>query len=804
MLEGHDQERQEWERVREELQQRLRAAEEKGRANAAVGERLQEAFARQLEFVEELSVERAKLRTLLKDGQDQQRLVDEESARRIDLEEKLRWSDTKQKQLSKDLEQLRASELGERHEQTNEQIESIQGPTDIPPGAGSVANPDSQSPLAVQSLPEIVQQHLDIPSAIGEKNRLQLVQGSTGSTGSTGDAGDGGSIAEDDPGSISRDIGPAQSGQRGSELERVDVEAQLHGVEDRYRQVLVKHNKERSHWEKCLRDLEQKLRLEREQRNAIEIRLANAEEVQATLEAKNVEERSKWEEALSKEEGLRRRDQERLQSLGTELSTEQQRYKGLVEDYGRTSERLDATFRDMEEEKAERARVCQLLHETEARYEKLNAQRTENFQQLLHNELCKAKQESEASLRIVEARHQEEIGQLKGELDRSKVDYDQQLSRQRESREGLENQIRVVQEQYDRLVKSETFGFAITTLEGRIIRCNDTLGSLLGYSGAESLMRNLHQCDLNDWLARADHRQQLQEAENTMHAEACLRRCDGRAIWLSESAKLHSADDAGTAPHVERIFIDVTEKHHLQDLLFRGRRMEALGRFATATVENFSDLLTSMSSYGDLLVERLDRDHPLWNQAEQHRDMVHRANGLAQQLLSFSRKLDRSPELIEINGVLENMEGILQRLVGTGIEFRQSLDSRAGLISADPQELEQIVSTVTMNARDALSAGGSLTVETQLIEHDPYGSAVAADIPSGPYVLLSITASGFGVQPARNSHALEGMIECSGGFLEVSSDEETGTCFGVYLPRVESGSANRRPSPDPTSCSKSP
>ena len=369
-----DQERQEWEKVREELQQRLRVAEEKGRANAALGERLQEAFARQLEFVEELSVERAKQRTLLNDARDQQRLVDEESARCIDLEEKLRWSDAKQRQLSKDLEQLRASELGERvaHEQTNEQTESIQGPTDIrDPGAGSAARPDSQLPLAAQSLLEA-----DIPSAVGAKNYLQLVQGAPEAT----DAGDGGSMAGDDAGSISRDIALDQDGRRGSEREAVDVEARLHGVEDRYRQVLVKHNKERSHWEKCLRDLEQKLRLGQDQRNVIGVKLANAEEVQATLEAKNEEERSKWEEALRKEEGLRRQDQEHLQSLGTELSTEQERYKGLVEDYRRTSERLDSTFRDMEEEKAERARVCQFLHETEARYEKLNAQRTENFQ----------------------------------------------------------------------------------------------------------------------------------------------------------------------------------------------------------------------------------------------------------------------------------------------------------------------------------------------------------------------------------------------------------------------------------------
>ena len=269
-------------------------------------------------------------------------------------------------------------------------------------------------------------------------------------------------------------------------------------------------------------------------------------------------------------------------------------------------------------------------------------------------------------------------------------------------------------------------------------------------------------------------------------------------------------------PSVQRALREVeehAERQRAEDALeqsekqFRqAQKMEAVGRLAGGIAHDFNNLLTVIMGYSQVLSTELGPQHPLRSKIEETQKAGERAAGLIRQLLAFSRKQSMDPKVLRLNTVVTNLEGMLRRLIGEDIRLVTKLDPGDGRVRADQAQLEQVLMNLVVNARDAMPKGGILTLETAQVELTRSPVYHLRPLAPGPYVKLSVTDTGCGMDRQTQSHIFEpffttkeegkgsglglstvfGIVTQCGGGIDVGSRVGHGTKFDVYLPSIES------------------
>jgi two-component system, cell cycle sensor histidine kinase and response regulator CckA len=197
---------------------------------------------------------------------------------------------------------------------------------------------------------------------------------------------------------------------------------------------------------------------------------------------------------------------------------------------------------------------------------------------------------------------------------------------------------------------------------------------------------------------------------------------------------------------------------------------------------------------------------PMRADVEEIRHAGVRAADLTKQLLMFSRKQVIEPKVLDMNEVLSSVEKMLQRVLGEDIELTFVAGAALGRVRADPGSIEQVIMNLAVNARDAMSVGGRLTVETANVVLDEEHAKNHLGAKPGPYVMLSVTDTGCGIDKPTLVRIFEpffttkekgkgtglglstvfGIVQQSGGNVWVYSEPGIGTTFKIYLPRIES------------------
>ena len=275
---------------------------------------------------------------------------------------------------------------------------------------------------------------------------------------------------------------------------------------------------------------------------------------------------------------------------------------------------------------------------------------------------------------------------------------------------------------------------------------------------------------------------------------------DGTVRWLSGDGRFLRGPDGALLRGIG-ISRDVTELRALDEQYRQAMKMEAVGRLASGVAHDFNNLLTVILGFTEFVTADAGLASQHANDLAEVIKAAQSASTLTRQLLAFSRQQVLHAAPLDLNQLLTEMTGMLGRLIGEDIEVQLALAPRISLVIADQSQLEQVVMNLVVNARDAMTGGGRLTVETKDCSLDR-SFLDEERVEAGRYVMLGITDTGCGMSPETRRRLFEpfyttketgkgtglglsttyGIIKQSGGHIEVESELGRGTTFKVYLP----------------------
>jgi PAS domain S-box-containing protein len=369
-------------------------------------------------------------------------------------------------------------------------------------------------------------------------------------------------------------------------------------------------------------------------------------------------------------------------------------------------------------------------------------------------------------------------------------------------RDSLEREASA-RERYQELFENANDMVFTCDLDGHFTSLNKAGRRMVGCDLPDVLRMNLGQILAPEYSALA--REMLQDASEegprTYEVEIVTRR-DGR---LRVDLGTTLIERAGKPPEVQGIGRDITRHRRLEDQLRHAQKMEAAGRLAGGVAHDFNNLLTVISGFGQLVLGRLESTDPKYPHLSEILKAADRGATLTRQLLAFSRQQVLQPQVLDLNVTLANIDRMLRHLIGEDVELSIVPGPALGRVKADPGEIDQVILNLAVNARDAMPHGGRLTLQTENVNLDEARAAGHYPIRPGQYVLLTVSDTGSGMDAETQKHIFEpffttkeqgkgtglglatvhGIVHQSGGYIYVYSELGNGSCFKIYLPRVD-------------------
>ncbi len=346
---------------------------------------------------------------------------------------------------------------------------------------------------------------------------------------------------------------------------------------------------------------------------------------------------------------------------------------------------------------------------------------------------------------------------------------------------------------------------AILIIEGEtFVDCNEATVRMLRYESREQVLET-HPAQLSP-PTQPDGRDSYEKA-NEMIALA-FQKGSHRFEWEHVRANgevfpvevLLTAVQRGDERILHVVWRDITERKQLEAHLRQSQKMEAIGKLAGGIAHDFNNLLVAIICHSELLHEALADRPELQEQVDEIRKAGDRAAALVRQLLTFGRKRELMPRVIDLNVVLGEMHKLLRRLIGEHVQLSTVLDDEPVLVMVDPVQVEQVAINLATNARDAMPRGGTLTIAVRRTVVSE--GAGPPELEPGPYAVLAVSDTGVGMDEATAQRAFEpffttkelgagtglglstvyGIARQSGGTVQVSSRPGGGTTMEVLLP----------------------
>jgi signal transduction histidine kinase/ActR/RegA family two-component response regulator len=290
-------------------------------------------------------------------------------------------------------------------------------------------------------------------------------------------------------------------------------------------------------------------------------------------------------------------------------------------------------------------------------------------------------------------------------------------------------------------------------------------------------------------LRESEHRAQQALRETTLNLQRLNEELEQRV--RDRTAELVQANEALTMRLLDRDKA-LEALRQSEEQLRHAQKMEAVGTLAGGVAHDFNNLLQVIDGYAELALADLGQVHPLRESLEAIRRAGQKGAALTRQLLAFSRRQVLAEEIVDLNALVREMEKFCRRVVEADIRLVLVLAPDLGPVKADPNQMEQVIMNLVVNARDAMPQGGTLTLETR--NRGPWvtfsvtdtGTGMAAEV-LGRIFEPFFTTKGIGKGTGLGLSTALGIVEQSGGSLDVQSGPGLGTTFMVTLPRAAAG-----------------
>jgi PAS domain S-box-containing protein len=385
-----------------------------------------------------------------------------------------------------------------------------------------------------------------------------------------------------------------------------------------------------------------------------------------------------------------------------------------------------------------------------------------------------------------------------------------------EAREGLRRSDANLRTLFDSLHDA----VLIHDWEGRLLEVNDAMLAMYGVT-----RETFRDFTLADYSANPE----VGQSSNAWIADQLVRlRSEGSLVfeWRARRPLPPIKDfDVEVSLHratwydqevVVAVVRDVSERKRLERMLQQSQKLDALGQLAGGVAHDTNNMLGVIIGYADLLLEDLPEGSKAREDLEQIRKAALHSADLNRQLLGFARKQTIQPVLADLNLLVDATQKMLRRLIGEQHALLWKPGPDPWYVYADPSQLDQVLTNLVLNARDALGASGAITLETANITVDEAFHQVHPDADPGAYVVLRVTDTGHGMSPEVQARIFEpffttkalgrgtglglamvyGIARQNGGFVSVYSTPGLGTTFSFYLPRHQGGVPAALSAPD--------
>ena len=373
--------------------------------------------------------------------------------------------------------------------------------------------------------------------------------------------------------------------------------------------------------------------------------------------------------------------------------------------------------------------------------------------------------------------------------------------------------LRESEKRYRRLVDHAPDGIAILC-DGEVVSANDTMAQMLGAEPPNLIGRKSADFVHPDHLEAVQREVSLvrEGEQNVRRFETVLTDLGGDAVQVEIVALPFSHDGK---PGTQVVVRDITEERFLEEQLRQSQKMEAIGQLAGGVAHDFNNILTGMSGYTRFALAQAQPESQLHEDLTEIGHLTKRATGLTRQLLAFSRRQTLKPVVQNMNSLIADVTRMLGRLIGEDVKLEFVPDLNLGNTRVDPGQMEQVLVNLALNARDAMPKGGELTIRTANVNRSPAYAAEQIQLEPGPYVLLSVTDTGVGMDAATRERIFDpffttkdpgkgtglglstvyGIVKQHGGSIWVYSEPGQGTTFEIHIPRVPDEAEAEAPEP---------
>jgi PAS domain S-box-containing protein len=370
-------------------------------------------------------------------------------------------------------------------------------------------------------------------------------------------------------------------------------------------------------------------------------------------------------------------------------------------------------------------------------------------------------------------------------------------------RKLAEEALRLSQARYRTLVENIPQSVLLKDLESRYVSANKAFATSLGLSPMDVIGKTDYDLYPKDRAEkyREEDRQVIKTGESREYQSESVE--DGNKRFFHK-VKVPVRDNEGNIIGVLTSLLDITERLQLEEQFRHSQKMEAAGRLAGGVAHDFNNLLTVIGGHTEIALARIDKNNPILENLQEAKIAADRASKLTRQLLAFSRRQVMEIKVLDLNTVIRDTEKMLCRLLGEDIAVITQPAENLGLVKADPGQIEQVLTNLAVNARDAMPEGGRLVIATDNLKIAKTVNSKHDSLKPGRYVRMSVSDTGHGMDSEVMSKIFEpffttkeqgkgtglglstvfGIVKQSGGEIRVHSKLNKGTTFEIVLPRI--------------------